>query len=74
MLKQYEDRFSKSKLDLQTTTIYEASLPTIPGKIVQQKVRRLPDHKYQFALEELKWPCAGKVSVTNKYQFNSEKM
>ncbi len=40
--------------NLQTTTIYEASLPTIPGKIVQQKVRRLPDHKYQFALEAIK--------------------
>jgi hypothetical protein len=36
MLYEYEDCFSKSKLDLQTTTLYEAPLPTIPGRIVQQ--------------------------------------
>jgi hypothetical protein len=54
MLYEYEDCFSKSKLDLQTTTLCEAPLPTIPGRIVQQKVRRLPPHKYQFAMQAIK--------------------
>jgi dUTPase len=54
MLKEYEDRFSKSKLDLQKTTIYEASLPTIPGRKVQQKVRRLPQHKFDFAIQAIR--------------------
>ena len=54
MLSAYEDRFSKSKLDLQTTELYEASLPTLPGRIVQQKVRRLPEHKFQFALQAIR--------------------
>ena len=54
MLAEYDDRFSKSKLDLKSTTLYEASLPTIPGRMVQQKVRRLPPHKYQFAIQAIK--------------------
>ncbi len=54
MLAEYEDRFSKSKLDLETTTIYEASLPTIPGRIVSQRVRRLPPHKYNFAIQAIR--------------------
>ncbi len=54
LLNEYDDCFSKSKLDLQTTTLYEAPLPTIPGKKVQQKVRRLPPHKYNFAMQAIK--------------------
>ena len=54
MLKNYDDRFSKSKLDLETTTLYEAALPTLPGRIVTQKVRRLPPHKYNFAMQAIK--------------------
>jgi len=54
MLDEYEDRFSKSKLDLETTSLYEASLPTLPGRIVTQRVRRLPPHKYNFAIQAIK--------------------
>jgi hypothetical protein len=54
MLYEYDDRFSKSKLDLETTTLYEASLPTLPGRIVTQRVRRLPPHKYNFAIQAIK--------------------
>jgi len=54
MLDEYDDRFSKSKLDLETTTLYEASLPTLPGRIVTQRVRRLPPHKYNFAIQAIK--------------------
>jgi hypothetical protein len=34
--------------------MYEADLETIPGKIVNQRVRRLPDNKYQFAMKAIK--------------------
>jgi predicted aspartyl protease len=81
LLMQFEDRFSKSKLDLETTTLYEAPLPTHPGRIVQQKVRRLPPHKYQFtikAIEQLEEAGVVRRSDSEWYQnqrtkTNSEK-
>jgi hypothetical protein len=53
LMSEFKDRFSTSKLDLETTEIYEAKLPTLPGKIVNQKCRRLPHHKYQFAIKAI---------------------
>jgi dUTPase len=53
LLNKYDDRFSKTKLDLETTTIYEASLPTEPNLIVDEKCRKLPDHKYRFAMKAI---------------------
>jgi hypothetical protein len=53
LMSEYKDRFSTSKLDLETTTIYEANLPTLPGKVVNQKCRQLPHHKYQFAIKAI---------------------
>jgi hypothetical protein len=46
--------FSKSKLDLEITNLYTADLPTKKGKIVQQKVKRLPFHKYVFTTQAVK--------------------
>lgn len=53
LLKKYADRFSTSKLDIEQTTLYEAALPTIPGRKVVQPVRRLPPVKFQFAMKAL---------------------
>jgi hypothetical protein len=53
LMSEFKDRFSTSKLDLETTTIYKAKLPTLPGKVVNQKCRRLPHHKYQFAIKAI---------------------
>jgi dUTPase len=54
ILHTYEDRFSKSKLDLEKTDLYTASLPTIEGKKVVQLCRRLPENKFQFAMKAIK--------------------
>jgi hypothetical protein len=48
LLYEFEHRFSKSKLDLEITDLYNSDLPTKQGIKVQQKVRRLPYHKYEF--------------------------
>ncbi|MFN9908796.1 MAG: hypothetical protein ACK56F_22155, partial [bacterium] len=53
-LNNFSHRFSKSKLDLEITNLYTADLPTKKGKIVQQKVRRLPFHKYEFTTQAIK--------------------
>ncbi len=53
LMSEFRDRFSTSKLDLETTAIFEAKLPTLPGKVVNQKCRRLPHHKYQFAIKAI---------------------
>jgi hypothetical protein len=45
----FKDRFSESKLDLEITDMYTADLETIPGKIVNQKCRRLPTDRFIFA-------------------------
>ena len=50
----YEDRFSKFKLDLEVTDLYEADLDTIPGRKVIQKVRPLSNHKFDFALKAVR--------------------
>jgi hypothetical protein len=34
LMSEFKDRFSTSKLDLETTKIYEARLPTLPGRVV----------------------------------------
>ncbi|MFN9952896.1 MAG: hypothetical protein ACK55I_07335, partial [bacterium] len=54
LLNNFSHRFSKSKLDLDITNLYTADLPTKKGKIVQQKVRRLPFHKYEFTTQAIK--------------------
>ena len=54
LLESFHDRFSKSKLDLETTDMYEARLPTMENKVVNQKCRRLPHHKYNFAMKAIK--------------------
>ena len=54
VLVQFQDCFSTSKLDIETTDLYEASLPTMPKKKVYQPVRRLPHHKFNFALKAVK--------------------
>jgi hypothetical protein len=55
------DRFSTTKLDIETTTLYEAELPTMPGKKVCQPLRRLPPHKFAFAMKAIKQLEAAKV-------------
>ncbi len=54
LLNNFSHRFSKSKLDLEITNLYTADLPTKKGKIVQQKVRRLPFHKYEFTTQAIR--------------------
>jgi len=54
LLLDYQDRFSKSKLDLETTELYTAALPTKPNKKVCQPVRRLPYNKFKFAMKAIK--------------------
>jgi dUTPase len=54
LLFEFSDRFSTSKLDLETTDLYEADLPTVPNQKVDQLCRRLPDHKYKFAMKAIK--------------------
>jgi hypothetical protein len=34
--------------------MYEAELETIPGKKVVQRVRMLPQHKYEFAIKAVR--------------------
>ena len=54
LVKDFEDRFSKSKLDLEITDKYTADLETVQGKKVVQKVRFLPNHRYNFAIKAIK--------------------
>jgi dUTPase len=54
LLKDFSDRFSTSKLDLEVTDLYEADLETMPGRKVIQKVRPLPNHKFNFALKAIR--------------------
>jgi hypothetical protein len=53
ILEDYADRFSTTKLDIETTDIYEAELNTLPDKKVIQQCRRLPQQKFDFAYEAL---------------------
>jgi hypothetical protein len=53
LLNDFNERFSKSKLDIETTDIYTAELPTLPNRKVNQLVRRLPHHKALFALKAI---------------------
>jgi len=53
-MNKFSDRFSSYKLDLEVTDMYTADLYTEPGKKVIQKCRRLPQHKFQFALKAVK--------------------
>jgi hypothetical protein len=61
LLEDFADRFSTTKLDIETTTLYEAELPTMPGKKVCQPLRRLPPHKFAFAMKAIKQLEAAKV-------------
>jgi RNase H-like domain found in reverse transcriptase/Reverse transcriptase (RNA-dependent DNA polymerase) len=54
LVEEFSDRFSKKKLDIEVTDMYEASLETQQGKKVVQKVRPLPPHKYDFALKAVR--------------------
>jgi len=54
LMNKFSDRFSSYKLDLEVTDMYTADLDTEPGKKVIQKCRRLPQHKFQFALKAVK--------------------
>jgi hypothetical protein len=54
LVEEFSDRFSKKKLDIEVTDMYEASLETQKGKKVVQKVRPLPPHKYDFALKAVR--------------------
>jgi hypothetical protein len=54
LLQDFKDRFSESKLDLEITDMYTADLETIPGKIVTQKCRRLPQDRFDFAQKAIK--------------------
>ena len=54
LLKDFKDRFSESKLDLEITDMYTADLETTPGKIVNQKCRRLPTDRFEFAKKAIK--------------------
>ena len=54
LLDDYKDRFSRYKLDLEVTDMYEAELETKPGKKVIQKVRPLSSHKFDFALKAVR--------------------
>ncbi len=49
LMEDFKDRFSESKLDLEITDMYTADLETIPGKVVNQKCRRLPTDRFVFA-------------------------
>ena len=53
-MKDFEDRFSKSQLDLEITDKYTADLETVEGKKVVQKVRFLPNYRYNFAIKAIK--------------------
>ncbi|RPH78852.1 MAG: hypothetical protein EHM77_06535, partial [Planctomycetaceae bacterium] len=53
LVEEFKDRFSTSKLDLEKTDIMTADLPTLKGRKVQQKCRRLPNHRYEFAVKAL---------------------
>ena len=53
-MKDFEDRFSKSKLDLEITDKYTADFETVEGKKVVQKVRFLPNHRSNFAIKAIK--------------------
>ena len=44
----------RSKLDLEVTDKYEATLDTIEGKKVIQKVRILSPHKFDFAIKAIR--------------------
>ncbi len=54
LLNDFKDRFSESKLDLEITDMYTAELETLPGKIVNQKCRRLPNDRFEFAKKAIK--------------------
>jgi len=54
LMNKFSDRFSSYKLDLEVTDMYTADLDTEPGKKVIQKCRRLPQHKFQFALKAVR--------------------
>jgi hypothetical protein len=54
LLEDFKDRFSESKLDLEITDMYTAELETTPGKIVNQKCRRLPTDRFEFAKKAIK--------------------
>jgi hypothetical protein len=54
LLEDFKDRFSESKLDLEITDMYTASLETTPGRIVNQKCRRLPTDRFEFAQKAIK--------------------
>ena len=54
LLRNFSDRFSRFKLDIEVTDKYMADLETIPGKKVIQKCRRLANHKFQFAMQAIK--------------------
>jgi hypothetical protein len=54
LLEDFKDRFSESKLDLEITDMYTAELETVPGKIVNQKCRRLPNDRFEFAKRAIK--------------------
>ncbi|MEG1725637.1 MAG: reverse transcriptase domain-containing protein, partial [Anaerovoracaceae bacterium] len=54
LLDDFHDRFSKRKLDIEITDLYTAPLDTFKGKKVIQHVRKLPNHKYEFAYKALK--------------------
>ena len=51
LVKDFEDRYSKSKLDLEITDKYVADLETVKGKKVVQKVRFLLNHRYNFVIK-----------------------
>jgi hypothetical protein len=54
LLNDFKDRFSESKLDLEITDMYTADLETLPGKIVNQRCRRLPNDRFEFAKKAIK--------------------
>ena len=54
LLNDFHDRFSKTKLDIEVTDWYEAALDTVPGRKVVQRVRTLPQHKFEFALKAVR--------------------
>jgi hypothetical protein len=54
LLTDFKDRFSESKLDLEITDMYTADLETLPNKKVNQKCRRLPTDRFEFAKKAIK--------------------
>ena len=54
LLRDFHDRFSKKKLDIEVTDLYEADLETFTGRKVIQRVRTLPQHKFEFALKAVR--------------------